>query len=242
LFSLLPEAKSYFLSHDYPPDKAGCAVIGFFLVGVLGIQVLSELLHRCLPSSIVSCEDHGALLIEREHGHHDTNLESAVSAPPVTKPPTARRIEDENTPLLERRPVVKNVRSFLAKNCATGKCYGYSDHPCDQFCSVERNKKVALDSVKPASSSAEIHSQPFHDEHGDHPDDSARYGTHSVDDHDHEHALEEAEQENPAECGHHHIPQNRFLTIGIQTSIAIALHKFPEVVPSQSCYMAFTES
>jgi ZIP family zinc transporter len=36
-------------------------------------------------------------------------------------------------------------------------------------------------------------------------------------------------------AGHHHVANNKFLSIGVQTSIAIAIHKIPEVVfPSLS--------
>ena len=33
---------------------------------------------------------------------------------------------------------------------------------------------------------------------------------------------------DPTEAHHHHVPENAFLAIGLQTSIAIALHKLPE--------------
>ncbi|MCJ1316722.1 hypothetical protein MMC15_002043 [Xylographa vitiligo] len=33
---------------------------------------------------------------------------------------------------------------------------------------------------------------------------------------------------DPAQAHHHHVPSNAFLSIGLQTSIAIALHKLPE--------------
>ncbi|KAA8908344.1 Zinc/iron permease [Sphaerosporella brunnea] len=218
LFSLLPEAKQYFLKHGYPPDKAGCAVIGFFLVGVLGLQIVSELLHRCLPSSIVSCEDHAG--VDLQHRHHDTGLEGGI--PPFAKPPAPPHAEDENTPLLERRPPIKYARTFLAKNCASGKCYGYSDHPCDQFCSVERSKKAALDLV---SSGIDVHSFHGTDDHEDSTHNDAQDSSHC---HDDDQISVEAQPELVGEAGHHHVPKNKFLTIGIQTSIAIALHKFPE--------------
>lgn len=32
----------------------------------------------------------------------------------------------------------------------------------------------------------------------------------------------------PGDTHHHHVPQNAFLSIGLQTSLAIALHKLPE--------------
>lgn len=68
---------------------------------------------------------------------------------------------------------------------------------------------------------------------------------HDVHDHDHNHGYEhdhsEEEDEYPydqfsegdleaqeAAAHHHHVPTNAFLSIGLQTVIAIALHKFPE--------------
>lgn len=48
--------------------------------------------------------------------------------------------------------------------------------------------------------------------------------THS---HDHDHSIP-TPHVHPGDPGHHHVPQNRFLSIGLQTGIAIALHKFPE--------------
>lgn len=56
--------------------------------------------------------------------------------------------------------------------------------------------------------------------------------------HDHEDAVEEADCDQVSDYGvdaeaqddahHHHVPANPFLDIGLQTIIAIALHKFPE--------------
>jgi ZIP family zinc transporter len=198
-------------------------VIGFFLVGVLGLQIVSELLHRCLPSSIVSCEDHGGK--DRQHD----NSENGASAAPSAKLSTPQYGDDETTPLLERRPSLKYARSLLAKTCASGKCYGYSDHPCDQFCSIERNKKSS-GSIKTACSSTEIRTHPLHDGHVHHHGYTRHDPQHSSHNHDHDHIPGDVEDVHGAETGHHHhVPRNKFLTIGIQTSIAIALHKFPEV-------------
>ncbi|KAH7328605.1 ZIP zinc transporter-domain-containing protein [Stachybotrys elegans] len=52
-----------------------------------------------------------------------------------------------------------------------------------------------------------------HDEEGD-SDEESRYGSEGSHDVESQH--------------HHHVPTNAFLSIGLQTSIAIALHKFPE--------------
>jgi len=156
-----------------------------------------------------------------EHSHgglHDARLETGV-VPPVTT--TAELPDDEETtPLLDRRPTIRYARSFLVKHCASGKCYGYADHPCDQFCSIDRSKKAASESITTTEvSRIYSHTHPLHDGHihpngfgQDHPSQSR------VGEHDREHGT-----------GHHHVPNNKFLSIGVQTSIAIALHKFPEV-------------
>ncbi|KAK2605167.1 hypothetical protein N8I77_008026 [Diaporthe amygdali] len=67
----------------------------------------------------------------------------------------------------------------------------------------------------------ENHDHHHHSHHHQHPDD---------DDHDHD-QLSEASTDLEAQDGaahHHHVPANAFLSIGLQTVIAIALHKFPE--------------
>ncbi|KAJ0301905.1 hypothetical protein COL516b_007410 [Colletotrichum fioriniae] len=62
-----------------------------------------------------------------------------------------------------------------------------------------------------------------------HHDDHSHSHDHDHSHHDHdahgdgEHADEDVEAQH-----HHHVPTNAFLSLGLQTSIAIALHKFPE--------------
>ncbi|KAL1623298.1 Zinc transporter [Neofusicoccum ribis] len=61
-----------------------------------------------------------------------------------------------------------------------------------------------------------------HDEH-DHHDHHENHDHHGHEDHDHSHH-NHAEQSHH----HHHVPTNAFMSIGLQTSLAIALHKLPE--------------
>jgi len=68
---------------------------------------------------------------------------------------------------------------------------------------------------EPQGSSISQHSNAFHDDdETDCPDSGPLPGT--------THASE------PSKPHHHHVPQNAFLSISFQTSIAIALHKLPE--------------
>jgi ZIP family zinc transporter len=219
LFSLLPEAQHYFLQQGYPPDKAVYATVGFFLIGVLGLQVVSELLHRCLPSSIVSCENHD----KDPSNPGDTNgcaTEEGLSIR-AFKPPGSPDIE-ERTPLLQSRTSLQYAASFLpTKRCANGKCYGYSDHPCDQQCKARLGKKNTEVDFNHGCPSTVRTSSVRHTSFT--PDQTASHCVQNRHEHD------EHPPTTEAGSGHHHVAKNKFLSIGVQTSIAIALHKFPEV-------------
>jgi zinc transporter, ZIP family len=100
------------------------------------------------------------------------------------------------------------------KRCPGGKCYGFSDHDCEQKCAIERQRVANQDDESASSSDAEsIDASAALDGSGPHH--------HHYHHHSHPHA--------PAErSGHHHVSDNKFLSIGVQTSFAIALHKIPE--------------
>ncbi|KAI4950841.1 hypothetical protein J4E86_007348 [Alternaria arbusti] len=52
--------------------------------------------------------------------------------------------------------------------------------------------------------------------------------TSSHTDHHHHHGHSHDEHDQEAQQHHHHVPTNAFLSLGLQTSTAIALHKIPE--------------
>ena len=75
------------------------------------------------------------------------------------------------------------------------------------------------------------------------PGESSSAHSHADEDHSHEHTRNDENHHNSAaplmpqgsdlqasesRAHHHHVPTNAFLSIGLQTSIAIALHKLPE--------------
>jgi len=219
LYGLLPEARKYFVQHGYRPDAAGYSVIGFFLTGVLGLQLVSETLHRCLPSSIVSCDDHGNGLENGRPGGAQSEAPSAVK----TDPPV---VGDEHTPLLDHRQpsLTPAATSFLSKkHCAQGKYYGYSDHLCDLLCDPEHTGADS-ETVKIGSPHAGTCSPPAPGRFGvagAGDGSSETYTSHGSHQDNIDGSIEDG-------MGHHHIPKNKFLSIGVQTSIAIALHKFPE--------------
>lgn len=149
--------------------------------------------------------------------------------------------------------VPKRVMSFVKDtkaNCdESGPCYGYSD-PCGQECFKHiNNRSGGIISRVPAflrTTTNLIHqrsdSMAIVEEDEDHLTGSPVSPTHrSTHLHSHSHGEEDHEVEGGETVvgepesvedieaqHHHHVPENAFLSIGLQTSIAIALHKFPE--------------
>ncbi|KAI9702475.1 MAG: hypothetical protein M1836_000955 [Candelina mexicana] len=75
LYGMLPSAKRYLINGGFAPQAAVFTLIGCFLAGVIGIQILSRWLHHYIPSHVVDC-DHTHE--EQNHGHteepqHDAN-------------------------------------------------------------------------------------------------------------------------------------------------------------------------
>lgn len=141
-------------------------------------------------------------------------------------------------------------------NCdEEGSCYGFTD-PCGQECfkhitnrppAIIRQAKILRTTTGPfyPQSGSVFHGGPGHDYEEAADADLAEpcfrtsrarsreplSPTHE--DHEGEHDHESCcstttEHEDLEGQHHHHVPTNAFLSIGLQTSIAIALHKFPE--------------
>src|SRR2546423_1805707 len=98
---MLPKSKAYLVDGGFSKSAASYLLIGLFLTGVIGIQILSGLLHRYIPSHVVDCdhnhdEEQSAGPEDMEEHHHEENGH-AVGIP-VVKFVVA--LEDEETPLL----------------------------------------------------------------------------------------------------------------------------------------------
>ncbi|KAI2642664.1 Zinc/iron permease [Xylaria nigripes] len=300
LYSMLPEAKEYLIKGGFQENVASLTLIGCFVGGFVGIQILSRLFHRLLPSHVVDCDhSHG----EHSNGsiHGDPRRRSFRARSADRRTPAAPAPDDglkslteqvaenghatESTPLLSnqssrhpsepgfnkraksvqiehtssslgpsprdravtsvRRPSVlqvpKRVMSFMKDtktNCdELGPCYGYSD-PCGQECFkhlasrsngvsraatfIETNTgyiSSGMDTVdedserRPRSQVSPTQRRSRAHSRGSRPpieDECDSVCTDDIDSH------------------HHHVAENAFLSIGLQTSVAIALHKFPE--------------
>lgn len=270
LYSMLPEAKTALMDGGKSKSAASWILIGCFLGGVVGIQLLSRLFHHFIPSHVVDCEhshdqeaeaethpnshDHGTVL-GHEHNHNTANDTQSrftdVRVLDQAKRPLNHltKLPSETDALLGRSrrrpaPLRSRVTSFLspAKDACDeqGPCKGFTD-PCGKECFMNKAASPAMPSAsfstppKVVRASAEVSSPShearrptdsarLHDGADDNAQDdfasgstatSSRPGTPDV-----EHGLQESH--------HHHVPDNAFLSIGLQTSLAIALHKLPE--------------
>ena len=239
LYGMLPKSKEYLLTSGLTPAAANSILVAAFLGGVSGLQIVSELLHYCLPSSIVSCDEHGRVST-RERGRGEDRDEG-------------RGRRAERAPLLGRQvSVVSKISvsvSNLVRGCvggAEGKCYGFSDHDCEQKCAGERvtvpgtsgsespshrdgeevsiNRDLERGYQSISQEAAPIHHEPHHHSHP-HSHSEPRRSRSAVS------ATIPPDGDVGSSPGHHHVVDNQFLSIGVQTSIAIAIHKIPEVLP-----------
>ncbi|KAI0602979.1 ZIP zinc transporter [Biscogniauxia sp. FL1348] len=303
LYSMLPESKEYLKKGGFGEQQAGFILMACFVGGFVGIQTLSRLFHRFLPSHVVDCDhshDEHVLdinshtpgrqssrarsadrrhqsVLEHPNGskpHADDNGHATESTPLLSTENASRRSgghmfkraqtagADESVATAamphgspswastsERRPsmieVQKKVVSFVKDtkaNCdEAGPCYGYSD-PCGQECFKHLTSRsgflsrvptmlrtttsfpgpgieeVAGDDNNHIVSAASV--SPRHQR-------SRAQSRETEQDHQH-HECASVFSDDVEAQHHHHVAENAFLSIGLQTSVAIALHKFPE--------------
>ncbi|MCJ1479857.1 hypothetical protein MMC06_000011 [Schaereria dolodes] len=321
---MLPSSKNYLNDGGFSAQEAGWILIGCFLAGVTGIQVVSRFLHHYIPSHVVDCDhtheeqdegegtnkhsddghSHSDRHTSRHNGHasEDTPLLSREDndykprkalrsrsatlettqrphAPFVTAPATRR-------PSLQTRITnqVSTLVSGAKASCdSEGPCYGYSD-PCGQECFKAVSRSPTRAFSKTASTRSSRHptirrsatnppteaNQALLEERNEESDQfisDTRAHREPVDltgrvshsrgnrqrtsfSQGHPSSQSATGQENgdleggsrrsddsseggvppsdPSQAHHHHVPTNAFLSIGLQTSIAIALHKLPE--------------
>jgi ZIP family zinc transporter len=315
LYSMLPSAKKSLQEGGYSPKAASWILIICFIGGVVGIQLISRVLHQYVPSHVVDCEhnheeegpkedaethDHAPAVANRPQRSRTNSLPGHTPLGPKTKPPVSKHQSyfgatggdsngsatepDSNYEQLSKAPAepirrpslqqrlttgISKLTSRTKANCdCDGPCYGFSD-----VCGSECFKNVnANGGARGASKPAAVSSRPSIvksgtattlapftentpllqdiDEESRHSSISDRQAVEPVSSNanasasnapseqtlaprQHSHTLhktrshETTSSHNP-DHHHHHVPQNAFLSIGLQTSIAIALHKLPE--------------
>ncbi|KAF2144164.1 uncharacterized protein K452DRAFT_316899 [Aplosporella prunicola CBS 121167] len=301
LFSVLGSAKSSLQKGGFSLKGAAWTLIACFLAGVIGIQWVSNILHRFMPTHVVDCDhthdeeapaddhDHDKAGPARDHSHgsHDHYHDSAVSFEASSQGemferPHREAVRRPSFPAQLTHKVSQIMSSSKAKCDEVGPCYGYSD-PCgiDCFKIVHARGGIRIPPgalskapglVRSATTSTPHHTivgerQPLLQHvdadlsassqsllsdtgyntlsrpdpathvngngnrstkpHSTHSSISHHYDEHEHDHHDHGPNHHHHGPPDPNHH-HHHVPTNAFLSVGLQTSIAIALHKLPE--------------
>lgn len=307
---MLPSAKRYLAKGEWDTQTAGFVMMGCFIAGFFGIQVVSRLLHQCMPSHVVDCDHTHHDLADEEVGHHGHHRHSRSRQRSLRRMSAGTSDDhrpymtevsgggvNESTPLLptsgaslpnghghihtellngdaeprgevvthfdntrsrattntttatDRRPSLKRVGSRVLSffkdtkaNCdQDGPCFGYSD-PCGQEClkHISSVHWVRNSSIRTNSMPAAISEEYCEDGEGGSPGSSSTTPRHASADHSGEPSIQDYDNDDDDthsehhhhhhedQQHHHHVPTNAFLSIGLQTVIAIALHKFPE--------------
>lgn len=244
LYRLLPEAFDYLLQsseHEegskYTRKRLTQDLIFSYICGILICLLFNYLLHLMTSESVVHCSHGDKNEDSHSHNHHDleahdhsnsTHLHSH-SAEPHSEPHTT-----ENSPLItpqgEQTKGKKVFLHLITGNLDTdiGECKGYSSAEACLYKSVQEDPHQSLHYCEVSSLDRDPteHSVMVHEE--------ARGRTHS---HGHGDVVSRpsslflALSHNTHKDDHHHhinTPLSRLLLIGIQTTLAITLHKFPE--------------
>jgi ZIP family zinc transporter len=247
---MLPSARHSLERGGFSESTASWMLIGLFLGGAVGIQAVSSIMHHFLPSHVVDC-DH-------THDDDTTAEELIDCPDDEESQPLRGGSISHGKVHTHGRPSLTRSRTSIDKfgsisswdwpfqskpACESGDCHGFTK-PCGNcFKNVQAQQEI-VEHPKPTISrsltetptttlsettpllstiSEESGSSTLTSDHNDPtPNNDPRpHSLHTHPSHDHEHP------EHP-ERHHHHVPTNKFLSIGLQTSIAIALHKLPE--------------
>ncbi|KAG0161536.1 hypothetical protein PDIDSM_9070 [Penicillium digitatum] len=297
LYSMLPNSKQYLTRAGFSPAVSAYVLISLFIAGVAGIQILSAIAHRYIPSHVVDCaHTHTESETDPEHGeahtdyvHNDTTaynertplLQSNKASSLKSMPAVLQRSQHP-----EPAPRRETMRALLARRITSlmggaksacdedGPCFGVSQ-ACGQECAKVLPLSNSIETVRPDPLHHESISVPLEPEiqhvetdlgkknasttqeggyfdnisaqHDKKPCVSSSASSQILDSHSsrlsHSHSQhhphseshghrEEMDSERPKSAGgnphHHHVPKNAFLSIGLQISLAIALHKLPE--------------
>ncbi|KAJ5365348.1 Zinc/iron permease [Penicillium concentricum] len=296
LYSMLPTSKEYLTRAGFSPAVSAYILIGLFIAGVAGIQLVSAFAHRFIPSHVVDCahtHDKSESDPERgepaheDHVHNHTNGHTErtpllrPNKPPSFKSMPAVVQRSQHTEPAPRRR--ETMRAILTRSITSlmggvkptcdedGPCFGVSQ-TCGSECTkvlpsnVNETTRTSLPHresisvpLEPEISRAEtdignenVPTAPeggYFDnisaQHHMHPcassassqilDPQSGHLSHSHSEHhsheSHDH-IGDLDSERPKSAAgnphHHHVPKNAFMSIGLQTSLAIALHKLPE--------------
>lgn len=151
------------------------------------------------------CQSHCFKSVNSRGGIKVLKPTTGVNRPSILKCATAT----ESTPLLHNiveEPIIRPHTRAANENVDLPASDSDVEHGRSDHSSATLDGQAELHKTHSHATSTSSHHIHTHDR-----------------DHDHDHSEQSADQPH-----HHHVPTNAFLNIGLQTSIAIALHKLPE--------------
>lgn len=240
LFRLLPEASEYI--HNSVKKVNGEIekslnekLIISYIIGILICLGFNHLLHLITSESVVHCshDDGESGHNHEEHEHHtheehddDEENEVANETSPLIHQPHAT---------MGRKTSTKSLIHLLTPSGQeVGECKGYSSA---ELCLYQHDLNDDENQGEAQDTESSLHycEIPSLHESIHHGRTSTDHHKHNHDHHKHSHDSSHANplDENHSQHKHdhhHHIssPLSRLLLIGIQTTLAITLHKFPE--------------
>lgn len=235
LYRLLPEALAYFTKLAGPDTNPNVVLMASFVGGICACCAFNVGLHLLTAESVVHCSHDGEDKMEQvryrelqhqhthgatdedhthshSHAHSHSHLELTLAAhddAEASRAPTAEMLE--LAPLLSRKK--STLAHYLAPkgdDALLGECKGYLSA---ELCLHDKKRGLHFCEIPQ-----------FHDEEGSSADEPAEA------EHDTRRLMELHSQHLGSEHHHHHVhsPLLRLLLIGIQTILAITLHKLPE--------------
>lgn len=239
LYRLLPEARTYLDENSDESANLNLDLILAFIAGIMACILFNQALHFLTAESVVHCSHDGenkietvpiSELTEEGHSHSHNNHEHAHSHTvhdfEYPESNETQAFGPTNAEMLEQTPLLARKKSLLIHYLAhgeendrlLGECKGYSSA---ELCLHDRTRSTLhfceLPQItKDLSPHAEDDLSTDVPEQSCHPVASHRLDVHSAHD--------------IAEHHHHHVnsPLSRLMLIGIQTILAITLHKLPE--------------
>jgi ZIP family zinc transporter len=237
---MLPSAKRSLQEGGFSERAASWILIGLFLGGAFGIQLASRIMHHFLPSHVVDCDhthdDDEPDDEEAQHTHYEHDHDHDHDHAEETHPTDRMKAQSTNQGSLQKRASPLSWNKLLLKSksgCEADDCYGFTN-PCGNcFKNMSLRDEITSLSSRPhmPRSITEIPTittertpllRAVHEESTSLSSSSHSNGPNHISN------GKPRVEENHAADHHHHVPTNAFLSIGLQTSIAIALHKLPE--------------
>jgi zinc transporter, ZIP family len=88
---MLPSSKRYLDKGGVTEPASGFIMMGCFVGGFFGIQILSRILHQFIPSHVVDCDHSHDELEEEHHEHDEENHSRQPSRVSFSRPRSVRR-------------------------------------------------------------------------------------------------------------------------------------------------------